>query len=311
DDLVDSEGAKTMLRYTIINPLIRQNAYKKVQPNGILLYGPPGCATHHAIAVTAIFKKAKQLAPCIIFVDEIDAALRERTDMGTNSIAHTKSEFLKQWSSSKGTDVIVVGAISLPQTIDVAFLARMNHLIHIKPPRDYARLDLKMIECKAHPPCELTTKQFNNLATGCTKDLTRDQIIKTVQDVVIMLENEVTESGHFIKLLTQESITADLDDLNVSTATRNWDPRATRKASMKVDISDKMPVPNARYNDGMSKPNGQSLKDPLRASREAASELILLAEVQFDMAKKSQGCHCPMRALLSPTITRPQDLNEA
>ncbi|KAL8879155.1 MAG: hypothetical protein Q9198_003183 [Flavoplaca austrocitrina] len=149
--------------------------------------------------ITAMFKKAKQLAPCIIFVDEIDAALRERTDMDTNSIAHTKSEFLKQGSSLNGTDVIVVGATSLPQTIGVAFLARMNQLIHIKPPRDRARLDLKMIECKAHTPCELTTQQFNNLATGCTKHLTCDQIIKTVQDVVIMLENEVTESGHFIK----------------------------------------------------------------------------------------------------------------
>ncbi|KAL8845064.1 MAG: hypothetical protein Q9176_000736 [Flavoplaca citrina] len=154
--------------------------------------------------------------------------------MGTNSIAHTKSEFLKQWSSSKGTDVIVVGAISLPQTIDVAFLARMNHLIHIKPPRDYARLDLKMIECKAHSPCELTTKQFNNLATGCTKDLTRDQIIKTVQDVVIMLENEVTESGHFIKLDKSSPTEAVYERCNRTTPGATYLPYFTQRRGVRV-----------------------------------------------------------------------------
>ena len=149
--------------------------------------------------VTAIFEKAKQLAPCIIFIDEIDAALRERTETDTTSISHTKSNFLKQWSSLKGTNVTVVGATNLPQAIDVAFFRRLDRLIYIKPPGDRARLDLLTKTCKEYPPLDLTRQQLNNLATGCTKGLTCDQIVKTVQDVAFMLEIEVVQSGHFIK----------------------------------------------------------------------------------------------------------------
>ena len=59
--------------------------------------------------VTALFEKAKQLAPCVIFMDDVDSTLRHRTDTATTSVACTKAEFLKQLSSLQGTRVIFVG----------------------------------------------------------------------------------------------------------------------------------------------------------------------------------------------------------
>ena len=43
DDLVNSEGAKTILQYAIIDPLSCPDKFENLQRNGILLYGPPGC----------------------------------------------------------------------------------------------------------------------------------------------------------------------------------------------------------------------------------------------------------------------------
>lgn len=120
-------------------------------PNGILFYGPPGCGkTFFAekfaeelkcnymyikcsdVAspyihggqekIAAIFHEARQTAPCIVFLDEIDALLTHRDEHNNVSEAGEVNEFLAQINNCGKDKVLVVGATNKPQKIDEAAL---------------------------------------------------------------------------------------------------------------------------------------------------------------------------------------------
>ncbi|KAL8643867.1 MAG: hypothetical protein Q9226_008070 [Calogaya cf. arnoldii] len=130
-DLIDIDGVKVKLEEAIVYPIKEPSIYKHIQGNGLLLFGSPGCGKTVLIqslireagcsllnvtagvlfskwqgetekAVDVLFFKARVTAPCVIFIDEIYAMVRERNDTDSNSVAATKAGFLQNWSGLKG-----------------------------------------------------------------------------------------------------------------------------------------------------------------------------------------------------------------
>ncbi len=168
-DIIGLEEAKKAIRDAIEIPLLYPELMKKydIKPiNGLLLFGPPGVGktmlmravnnemknvtmleisgstlTEEGIeAATAtikeIFNRAKENAPAIIFIDEIEGVLPNREGATEQSVQIT-TEVLKAIDGVKSlSNVVIVGATNLPYAVDPAMLrpGRFDKIIFIRPP---------------------------------------------------------------------------------------------------------------------------------------------------------------------------------
>ncbi|KAK7684090.1 hypothetical protein QCA50_012732 [Cerrena zonata] len=138
-------------------------------PKGVLFYGPPGCGKTmlaKAIAkesgaffllirmstimdkwygesnkiVDAIFSLANKLQPCIIFIDEIDSFLRDRSSSDHEVSSMLKAEFMTLWDGlvSNGR-IMVMGATNRQHDIDAAFMRRLPKKFSIGRPTSVQR----------------------------------------------------------------------------------------------------------------------------------------------------------------------------
>ncbi len=169
-DIGGMEKEKQYLKEMIDWPINHKEVFNNVgikPPTGILLYGPPGTGKTmlaKAIAtesnsnfisikgsdifnkwvgesekkVREIFKKARLLAPSIVFFDEIEAITsRKTTNESTNVTNNVVAELLTEIDGvSKLEDVIVVGATNRIDLVDVAFLrsGRFDRVVHVPLP---------------------------------------------------------------------------------------------------------------------------------------------------------------------------------
>jgi transitional endoplasmic reticulum ATPase len=137
-------------------------------PNGLLFYGPPGCGkTYFAekfaeelgcnyqyikcsdVAspyihggqekIASVFDGARENAPTILFFDEIEAMIKDRSKHTNVSEAGEVNEFLAQLNNCGQDGVIVIGATNKPTEIDEAALraGRLEYKYYIPQP-DYA-----------------------------------------------------------------------------------------------------------------------------------------------------------------------------
>ncbi len=159
----------------IIDFLRQPQKYQELDiklPRGILLIGPPGVGktlVSKAIAgeagvpffyqsgasflhiyvgmgakrVAELFKSAKQMAPSIIFIDEIDAVGKSRGEFRNDEIEATLNELLTQMDGFEDSSgVIVIGATNKVEVLDEALLraGRFDRRIHISLPDIHERL---------------------------------------------------------------------------------------------------------------------------------------------------------------------------
>ena len=107
--------------------------------------------------VRALFAVARAFQPSVIFMDEIDSLLSQRTDGEVEASRRIKTEFLVQFDGcgSNATDrILLVGATNRPHEIDEAARRRFRKQLYIPLPEDCARRDLIK---------RLLSKQSNNV----------------------------------------------------------------------------------------------------------------------------------------------------
>ncbi|MEW5760741.1 MAG: CDC48 family AAA ATPase [Candidatus Thermoplasmatota archaeon] len=218
DDIGGLDEIKQMLKEVVEWPLKYPDRFKKVgisPPKGILLYGPPGTgktllakavATESQAnfisikgpevlskwvgeserAIREIFKKAKQSAPCIVFLDEIDAIAPMR---GTGADSHVTERVVNQLLTSvdgleKLGEVVILGATNRPDILDPALLraGRFDRLVLVPSPDMKGRLEILKVHTKNMP----------------LKDVDLEELAKRLEGYVgADIENLVREAGMF------------------------------------------------------------------------------------------------------------------
>ncbi|BBL67254.1 ATP-dependent zinc metalloprotease FtsH [Methanoculleus chikugoensis] len=178
---------KELLLEEVIHPILNPEIYKLYQvniPNGILLYGPPGCGktfisrqlaeelNHYFIEISPseiaspfihdsvskirdIFNDAEQHAPSIIFIDEFEAFVPPRSLLGGHQQFKSEevNEFLYQLNECSNKGIVILAATNEPDRIDPAILrtGRFDKLIYVEPPDLEARIELLKVYLKGRP----------------------------------------------------------------------------------------------------------------------------------------------------------------
>ena len=118
--------------------------------------------------VRGLFAIARERAPSIIFVDEIDSILSRRSSQEHEASRRLKTEFLIQLDGVQGqatqtAHVVVIGATNLPEGLDEAMLRRMPKRLYVGPPDQATREAMlrKLLHGQHH---SLTAREFTHVA---------------------------------------------------------------------------------------------------------------------------------------------------
>ncbi|MCL5988542.1 MAG: CDC48 family AAA ATPase [Candidatus Thermoplasmatota archaeon] len=187
DDIGGMEEVKRELRESVELPLLKPDVFKRFgirSPKGFLLYGPPGSGKtllakavanesnanfisvkgpevlskwvgESEKAVREIFKKAKQVAPTIVFLDEIDSIAPKRGGYGDSGV--TERIVNQLLTSLDGVEVlqgvVVIGATNRPDILDNALIraGRFDKMIYIPPPDKETRMKILEVHTKNMP----------------------------------------------------------------------------------------------------------------------------------------------------------------
>ncbi|XP_007440784.1 ATPase family AAA domain-containing protein 1-A-like [Python bivittatus] len=225
NDVAGLDELVSELRDTVILPLQQTHLFEHSRlcqpPKGVLLYGPPGCGkTLLAKAMAqasncrfinlqastlvdkwygesqkltaAVFSLATKIQPCIIFIDEIDAFLRNRSRTDHEATAMMKAEFMSLWDglqTESDCQVMVLGATNRPQHVDPAILRRMPTTFQIALPTQRQRQDiLKLILAGENMSNAVSLKELAEKTHGYSGsdlwELCRDAATYRVRDYV-------------------------------------------------------------------------------------------------------------------------------
>ena len=176
---------KEMLTNDVVRAINEKELYESYGisiPNGMLLYGPPGCGKSFVSRkfaeeigsnymqynpsdvkskyinategiIKEIFTDAAKRAPTVLFFDEFDALVPSRDSDLHHMNASTVNEFLAQMDNSGEKGVFVIGATNRPDKIDPAILraGRIDKKIYLAPPDKAARDEMFRLYLKTRP----------------------------------------------------------------------------------------------------------------------------------------------------------------
>ena len=185
DAIAGMNELKAQLKLDVIDALHNPEEYEKYGvtiPNGMLLYGPPGCgktffAKHFAEEVgfnfmlatpstlksrfvnatqeniAKMFEDAEKNAPTIIFIDEINELLPSRDSDAHEMSKSAVNEMLAQMDRTGEKGIFIIGATNYPDMIDPAMLraGRLDKKFYLPPPDFEARKGMFEMYLKNRP----------------------------------------------------------------------------------------------------------------------------------------------------------------
>jgi transitional endoplasmic reticulum ATPase len=187
DDVGDMVATKQALTEAVLWPLQHPETFERLgvdPPRGVLLYGPPGCGktfvvralassgrlSVHAVkgaelmdkwvgasekAVRELFRRARDSAPSLVFLDEIDALAPRRGQSFDSGVTdRVVAALLTELDGIEPLrDVVVLGATNRPDLIDPALLrpGRLEKLVFVEPPDAEARREILHTAGKSIP----------------------------------------------------------------------------------------------------------------------------------------------------------------
>ncbi|BCB80245.1 AAA family ATPase [Phytohabitans flavus] len=187
DDVGDMVEVKQVLTESVLWPLTYPDTFARLgvqPPRGVLLYGPPGCGKTYLVkaiagtgkanvlsvkgaellskwvgdserAVRELFRRAREAAPTLVFLDEVDALAPIRgqaTDGGTTD--RVVAALLTELDGVEDLrNVVVIGATNRPDLVDAALLrpGRLERLVYVPPPDAEARGEILRAAARTVP----------------------------------------------------------------------------------------------------------------------------------------------------------------
>jgi len=228
DDVAGLEAAKDALKEAVVLPVKFPQFFtgKRKPWSGFLLYGPPGTGKSYlakAVATEAdstffsvsssdlvskwlgeseklvanLFNMARESAPSIIFIDEIDSLCSARGEGESEAARRIKTEFLVQMQGvgHNSDRVLILGATNLPYSLDQAVRRRFDKRIYIPLPEPHARATMFKVHL-GETPNSLTDADFHSLAAK-TEGLSGSDVAVVVKDVLFQPVRRTQDATHF------------------------------------------------------------------------------------------------------------------
>ena len=187
DKVAGMHVLKELLRREVVAPVRNPEPFRKYGlsiPNGILLYGPPGCGKTYiarqlaeelghyfveiipselaspfihgsVIKIRDLFDTAAEHAPAVVFIDEFEALVPSRETLGGHQEYKSSevNEFLAHLNSCAEKNIFVIAATNQPERIDAAVrrTGRLDKLIYVGPPDEEARREMFALHLEGRP----------------------------------------------------------------------------------------------------------------------------------------------------------------
>ena len=234
-DVAGLHAAKQALEEAVLLPLWHPELYVgPVTPwRGVLLYGPPGTGKTHiarALAteartafmsvsakdmvskwqgeseknITALFADARASAPCIVFMDEVDAIAGEGTSGNTDDFrVRIQKQLLIEMDglgtqSERAAHVMVLGATNEPWSLSAAFRRRFEQRVYIPLPDADACGEMVATELRGSIALVLGHEEARGVARRCrAKGYSGHDVAMMVRSAVLRPVREICAARFF------------------------------------------------------------------------------------------------------------------
>jgi SpoVK/Ycf46/Vps4 family AAA+-type ATPase len=204
DDVGGMAEVKKRLNAAFLMPLRNQElrtAYRKSLRGGLLLYGPPGCgktfvaralageigARFMAVSIAEIldmfignseknvhelFEIARASAPCVLFLDEVDAIGHKRSKLSADGMRSAVNQLLLELDGMQADNegVFILAATNAPWDVDAALRrpGRLDRTLLVLPPDADARVAIWRLHLTERPVAGIDLQRLAKLSDGYT-----------------------------------------------------------------------------------------------------------------------------------------------
>eukprot|EP00357_Protocruzia_adherens_P011783 CAMPEP_0115001110 /NCGR_PEP_ID=MMETSP0216-20121206/17168_1 /TAXON_ID=223996 /ORGANISM="Protocruzia adherens, Strain Boccale" /LENGTH=470 /DNA_ID=CAMNT_0002366357 /DNA_START=12 /DNA_END=1424 /DNA_ORIENTATION=+ len=271
--IAGNENLKNMIRDSLKLPRQFPHLFQGEKPtpwNKVLLYGPPGVgktsiiqavcneidATCFWVSVADVtskfigesekllrllFELAKEYAPSIILIDEMDSIGRKRNGQESETERRIKTEFLRQMDALQGSqEVYVFATTNMPWELDIAALKRFNRRLLVSLPDSQTRAEI--FQMHAGDNHELTPRDLERLAK-LTEGYSGSDICTAINEALMKPIKKLTNATFFKRILVKEE-----DERYVWICSTEKDPAAEAKKLDQIP-KESLQIPKATFED--------------------------------------------------------------